>query len=118
MGYTNDVVLILNKDGQDKFKFEVSCISNPEIKEELLKLIYSPSKFMIKDMTECYIWNNINWNIKKESISWMMGIIETITSNDVLFIRTGQEWFDFEVIGEFYNNPFDISLNITINNIN
>ena len=48
----------------------------------------------------------------------MMGIIETITSNDVLFIRTGQEWFDFEVIGEFYNNPFDISLNITINNIN
>ena len=114
MSYKNDVVLVLTKDGSERFKFEMSCISNSETKKEVSKLIYSPSQYIINGICECYIWNAVNWNIEKDSISWIMDIIQVINPNDILFIRTGEEWFDFEIIGEYYNNPFNIHLDRNI----
>lgn len=62
-----------------------------------------------------YYWEVINWNSDDKSVKWFYQFLNN-HKKEVLFIRCGvTNWYDFEIIGEYFDNPFSLKLKTHIN---
>lgn len=71
--------------------------------------------YMFDSDNHYYYWEVINWNSDDKSVKWFYQFLNN-HKKEVLFIRCGvTNWYDFEIIGEYFDNPFGLKLKTHIN---
>lgn len=117
MGYYSNVGLALTKTGVD---FLQSRLASPEVSKELREevntlLDYAERHYMdAASGVEVWYWDGIKWydsNIDGfQDICFIMDTLANLEGDNYRFIRIGEEYDDTEVMGEFWENPFDFEL--------
>jgi len=112
MGYYSEVALCFNKQGYEKFQEELEKQSD-ETKNDFAELKGSA---IIKETDESilFYWDHLKWYEYFPSVGFIEAFLHTlpdgVTENDFLFLRVGEYLIDNQFSGEFWNNPFSLSL--------
>ena len=117
MGYYSDVGLALTKTGVD---FLQSRLASPEVSKELreeVNTLLDQAERHYTDASsgaEIWYWDWIKWYDSKsygfQDVCFIMDALDTLEDGNYRFIRIGEEYDDTEVMGGFWENPFDFEL--------
>lgn len=116
MGYMSEVGLCLPINLYNELNQKVIELDNEDILH-FNKTLKSATRVEKKDGYILLYWKQIKWyNEVKDYkyITFINNFIKEkaeINKDDILFIRIGTEDLDLEIIGNFYNNPFEFYLN-------
>lgn len=96
------------------YKLLISDLNNcqdEDIKFEIEALFeVFQDKYVFNSDNHCYYYKSITWKSDDKSVNWFYQFLNK-HRKEVLFIRCGDtNWYDFEIIGEYFDNPFDLKL--------
>ena len=117
MGYRSEVGLALTKTGVDVLNKK---LAGPEVSEETRKEVESLLAYAAYHYTdpesgaEVWLWDWIKWYPDHQDIALLGALMNELEDEDYRFIRIGEEYDDTEVRGGFWENPFGLELNRSI----
>ncbi len=117
MGYRSEVGLALTKTGVDVLNKK---LAGPEVSEETRKEMESLLAYAAYHYTdpesgaEAWLWDWIKWYPDYQDIALLGALMNELEDEDYRFIRIGEEYDDTEVRGGFWENPFGLELNRSI----
>ena len=117
MGYYSDVGLALTRTGVD---FLQSRLASSEVSDELRNEVNTLLAYAERHYTdtasgaEVWYWDWIKWYDSKpygfQDVCFIMDTLADLEDDNYIFIRIGEEYNDTEVMGGFFENPFDFEL--------
>lgn len=117
MGYRSEVGLVLTRAGVDVLNKK---LAGPEVSEETRKeveslLAYAAYRYTDSESgAEVWLWDWIKWYPDYQDIALLGTLMNELEDKDYRFIRIGEEYDDTEVRGGFWENPFGLELNRSI----
>lgn len=89
---------------------ELNNCTDKDIESEIKLLLEVQNTYTFNSDSHCYYYESINWKSDDKSVKWFYQFLNNY-KKEVLFIRCGDtNWYDFEIIGEYFDNPFDLKL--------
>ena len=117
MGYYSDVGLALTKTGVDFLQSRLASQEvSRELREEVNTLLDQAERHYTDAASgaEIWYWDWIKWYDSKsygfQDVCFIMDALDALEDGNYRFIRIGEEYDDTEVIGGFWENPFDFEL--------
>ena len=113
MGYYSDVALCLTKNGMDQLKTALAEAerNNPDSFAAIKILIAGePSKIDEGTGAVVFLWKGEKWYEEFAEMAFVAKLIDSLPSEDFLFIRLGEDYDDIEICGSFCGTPFNISV--------
>lgn len=102
MGYNNEIKFVLSNCAYTEMTNDSQYFMVESIVDKFNKKMLDGSVLY---------WNDNNSNITPFQIDELVNFLQnTLSSFDYLFIRKGDEWFDIQIHGEYYVNPFNLRL--------
>lgn len=117
MGYRSEVGLAMTRAGVDVLN---NKLAGPEVSEETRKEVESLLAYAAYHYTdsengaEVWLWDWIKWYPNYQDIALLGSLMNELEDKDYRFIRIGEEYDDTEVRGGFWENPFGMELNRSI----
>ena len=111
MGYYSDVALCLAKDGMDQLKIALSEAerNNPDNFTAIKMLIGGePNKIDEGSGSVVFLWEGEKWYEEFAEMAFVAKLMDSLPSEDFLFIRLGEDYDDIETRGSFCGKPFGI----------
>lgn len=109
MGYYSDVALCLTKNGMDQLKTALAEAerSNPVDFAAIKMLIGGePSKIDESTGAVVFLWKGEKWYEEFAEMAFVAKLMDSLPSEDFLFIRLGEDYDDIETRGSFCGKPF------------
>ena len=109
MGYYSDVALCLTKNGMDQLKSALVQAerNNPENFAAIKMLIAGePSKIDEGTGAVVFLWKGEKWYEEFAEMAFVAKLMDSLPSEDFLFIRLGEDYDDIETRGSFCGKPF------------
>ena len=117
MGYYSDVGLALTKTGVDFLQSRLASQEvSRELREEVNTLLDQAERHYTDAASgaEIWYWDWIKWYDSKsygfQDVCFIMDALDALEDGNYRFIRIGEEYDDTEVMGGFWENPFDFEL--------
>lgn len=117
MGYYSEVALALTKVGVSELKAKLADRTLPaKDKEETRQLLDHADRHFVDDEagSEIWYWESLKWydcdpdNFPE--VDFIEKLMEQLDPDDYRFMRVGEESHDTEERGNFWDNPFDLSV--------
>ena len=108
MGYYSDVALCLTKNGMDQLKSALVQAerNNPENFAAIKMLIAGePSKIDERTGAVVFLWKGEKWYEEFAEMAFVAKLMDSLPSEDFLFIRLGEDHDDIETRGSYRCNP-------------
>ena len=108
MGYYSDVALCLTKNGMDQLKSALVQAerNNPENFAAIKMLIAGePSKIDERTGAVVFLWKGEKWYEEFAEMAFVAKLMDSLPSEDFLFIRLGEDYDDIETRGNYRCNP-------------
>ena len=109
MGYYSDVALCLTKNGMDQLKTALAEAerSNPVDFAAIKMLIGGePSKIDESTGAVVFLWKGEKWYEEFAEMAFVAKLMDSLPSEDFLFIRLGEDYDDIETRGSYCGKPF------------
>ena len=109
MGYYSDVALCLTKNGMGQLKSALVQAerNNPENFAAIKMLIGGePSKIDEGSGSVVFLWEGEKWYEDFAEMAFVAKLMDSLPSEDFLFIRLGEDYDDIETCGSFRGKPF------------
>ena len=109
MGYYSDVALCLTKNGMDQLKTALAEAkrNNPDSFAAIKMLIGGePSKIDERTGAVVFLWKGEKWYEEFAEMAFVAKLMDSLPSEDFLFIRLGEDYDDIETRGSFCGKPF------------
>ena len=109
MGYYSDVALCLTKNGMDQLKTALTEAekNNPDNFAAIKMLIGGePSKIDESTGAVVFLWKGEKWYEEFAEMAFVAKLMDSLPSEDFLFIRLGEDYDDIETRGSFCGKPF------------
>ena len=109
MGYYSDVALCLTKNGMDQLKTALAEAerNNPDNFAAIKMLIGGePSKIDERTGAVVFLWKGEKWYEEFAEMAFVAKLMDSLPSEDFLFIRLGEDYDDIETRGSFCGKPF------------
>lgn len=114
MGYYNDVGLVLTKEQNVQLKGGILLETNAGMIDKFL----NTARHYKHSNDELYVWNSIKW-YDYPGVKYIENFIQKLIINDkqkeYFFVRVGEDLDDIEESGEYFDNSFDLHINIEVN---
>ena len=108
MGYYSDVALCLTKNGMDQLKIALAEAerNNPDSFAAIKMLIGGePSKIDEGSGSVVFLWEGEKWYEEFAEMAFVAKLMDSLPSEDFLFIRLGEDYDDIETRGNYRCNP-------------
>ena len=108
MGYYSDVAVCLTKNGMDQLKIALSEAerNNPDNFAAIKMLIGGePSKIDEGSGSAVFLWEGEKWYDEFDEIAFVTKVMDSLSDEDFLFIRLGEDYDDIETRGSYRCNP-------------
>ena len=108
MGYYSDVALCLKKNGMGQLKSALVQAerNNPENFAAIKMLIGGePSKIDEGSGSVVFLWEGEKWYEEFAEMAFVAKLMDSLPSEDFLFIRLGEDYDDIETRGSYWCNP-------------
>lgn len=117
MGYYSDVAIVLTKSGVATLNesLEDTCIPKCTL-EETKRLLENADKHFTDHTSgsENWYWQDIKWYTCDPGffpeVSFVMDILNRMDSDEYRFVRIGEDNDDTEILGFYWDDPFDLTL--------
>jgi len=106
MGYRSEVGICLNPESTQLFKAQLASLS-PKIAEQI-NLCLKYTDIHERDGTMLFYWARIQWYDAKDDVKFFQDFIDNLDPDKFLFIRIGDNYDDTELLGDYYDNPFEM----------
>ena len=116
MGYRSDVGLALKPFAVHILHKQINALDkNSEAFSVITDfLAYADKHYEHATGAEIYLWEYVKWYDEFPDVGFIENLLETLDLSDFLFIRIGEELDDIEYRGNFWDNPFDLSVSRSI----
>ena len=119
MGYYSDVVLALNENGKALLNKKIAELKEQDTEtwQAVDSLLNNYVDHKQEDPISGAIMYNfamLKWYDSFTDIGFVVDFINTLSSEDYLFIRIGEDIDDIQREGSFFDNPFNIEVISTI----
>lgn len=115
MGYYSEVVLVVTDELNSKIKNNVNDkLTNKEDQKHFNFLFNEVTQELHDNGFHLYYWSSIKWYTKYPEVQYISDILNPSESDNFNFIRIGEDFNDIEFIGDLYNTPFNVYLNINV----
>ena len=118
MGYRSDVGLALKQPAVHTLHQKLNALDKNSEAFSVVSdfLVYADKLLEDADSgAEVYLWEGIKWYEEFSDVSFIENLLAELDWKDFLFIRIGEDYDDTEVRGDFWDNPFEIRLERSIN---
>ena len=108
MGYYSDVALCLTKNGMDQLKTALSeAERNNHGNFAAIKMLIAgePSKIDERTGAVDFLWKGEKWYEEFAEMAFVAKLMDSLPSEDFLFIRLGEDYDDIETRGSYQCNP-------------
>ncbi|MTJ92332.1 MAG: hypothetical protein F8N36_05650 [Desulfovibrio sp.] len=108
MGYYSDVALCLTKKGMDQLKTDLAEVerNNPDNFAAIKMLIGGePSKIDEGSGYAVFLWEGEKWYAEFAEVAFVAKLMDSLSNEDFLFIRLGEDYNDIETRGSFRGKP-------------
>ena len=109
MGYYSDVALCLTKNGMDQLKTALAEAekNNPDNFAAIKILIGDePSRTDESTGAVVFLWKGEKWYDEFAEVAFVEAFMDSLSDEDFLFIRLGEDYDDIETRGSFCGKPF------------
>ncbi len=98
MGYRSDVALAIRASAAREI------LADPDSAQVLSEA----DKNLSDDGALLFHWEEIRWDSYDKETGALMGLLADLDYDDFLFIRLGEDDEDTEILGGWWDNPFDL----------
>ena len=108
MGYYSNVALCLTKNGMDQLKTVLAEAekNNPDNFAAIKILIGDePSRTDERTGAVVFLWEGEKWYEEFAEMAFVAKLMDSLPSEDFLFIRIGEDYDDIETRGSYQCNP-------------
>ena len=108
MGYYSDVALCLTKNGMDQLKTALAEAekNNPDNFAAIKMLIGGePNKIDEGSGSVVFLWEGEKWYEEFAEMAFVAKLMDSLPSEDFLFIRVGEDYDDIGTRGSYQGNP-------------
>ena len=108
MGYYSDVALCLTKNGMDQLKTALSeAERNNHGNFAAIKMLIGgePRKIDEDSGFAVFLWEGEKWYEEFAEMAFVAKLMDSLPSEDFLFIRLGEDYDDIETRGSFRGKP-------------
>lgn len=120
MGYYSDVAVAFTEEGYGQFKKQFTELlnvhrenTNKDYLEEFVNKVNNPVH-VAEDKSVLLSFKNYKWYEYDPKdypeIYSFQNAINNLDDEDFLFIRIGEETDDNEILGNYYDNPFELGI--------
>lgn len=109
MGYYSDVALCLTKNGMEQLKTALSeAERNNHRNFAAIKMLIGgePSKTDEGSGSAVFLWEGEKWYAEFDEVAFVEAFMDSLPSENFLFIRLGEDYDDIETCGSFRGKPF------------
>ena len=109
MGYYSDVALCLTKNGMDQLKIALAEAERdkPDSFAAIKILIGDePSRTDESTGAVVFLWKGEKWYEEFAEMAFVAKLMDSLPSEDFLFIRLGEDYDDIETRGSYCGKPF------------
>ena len=120
MGYRSDVGLALSKSGALRLQEKLNALDKTsESYIQATNLLEYAHKHQKHDESgaELFLWDYLKWYEHYPDVHFMEALMNELESDDFLFLRIGEDMNDNEERGNFWDNPFELTILRTITSI-
>lgn len=112
MGYCSDVSFVLTGKATEKMKEEISKVKELEIAEKIKEFVYNQISHSADEESGCEMWEwtCIKWNDYFSEVEFINNFLNTLDEDEYYFLRLGENNEDYEIRGDFLDNPFKIDI--------
>jgi len=115
MGYYSNVGLCLDQSASKKLQKAVLAITDTSLRQSVQDL-FDCATFYIERGDILYRWEDIKWY--DEESGWpvstdnqfVMDFLKSLNKYSFHFIRVGEDYEDYQVVGEYQRNRFSFCL--------
>lgn len=115
MGYRSEVAFVLSNKASNLLIEKLDTLSKEEKKDVQSLLEHFDEHHVHESGAELYYWTWIKWYPEYIAVSVIEDFLRSLEEEDFYFIRLGEELGDIEQFGYFYDNPFELHVNCSIN---
>lgn len=115
MGYYSEAVLAFTAKGAETMRSMID--------EQQLGMALRTRNFLeeanthsidSKSFAEFFHWDSVKWYQMFEEIACINSVMEELDDEDFLFIRIGEDFEDIEILGRYWENPFNLDVVRTV----
>ncbi|WP_297894414.1 hypothetical protein [uncultured Desulfovibrio sp.] len=113
MGYYSNVALCLTKNGMNQLKTALAeAEKNSPGNFAAIKMLIGgePSKIDEGSGSVVFLWEGEKWYDEFDEIAFVTKVMDSLSDEDFLFIRLGEDYDDITIRGNFCDTPFNISV--------
>lgn len=117
MGYYSDVALTLTKKGLKELQESLDAANiTQKTKDEVKELFKYSQKHSLDSSSgsKMWYWDSIKWyDYEPEyfpEVDFISSFLNSLDSEEYLFLRIGEDLDDIETLGEYWDNPFDLGI--------
>ncbi len=108
----SDITIFLSSLGLTKFNNKLAEAQRKLTKPELVAIQEMLEENVSSQTGQGYgghlfYWPRTAWDKRHPLVSLMESVLEDLDTVDYSFLRIGEDESDFEIRGDYYNNPFD-----------
>lgn len=114
MGYYSEVALVFTAKGAETMRSMIDeqqlgmALRTRNFLEEAMYTVDSESR------AEFFHWDSVKWYLMFEEIACINSVMEELDDEDFLFIRIGEDFEDIEILGRYWENPFNLDVVRTV----
>ena len=109
MGYTSRVGICMTKEYAELLHNNIQKVEH-SLREILLDLLSDADVLKDDDGCQSWYWDCYKWYSDDPDIAFLESYLESIDWNQFLFLRIGEDLDDVDCMGNFWDNPFGMSL--------
>lgn len=115
MGYYSEAALVFTAKGAETMR---SMIDEQQLGMALRTRNFLEEANMhsidSKSRAEFFHWDSVKWYQMFEEIACINSVMEELDDEDFLFIRIGEDFEDIEILGRYWENPFNLDVVRTV----
>ncbi len=108
----SDITVFLSSFGLTKFNNKLAVAQKELTKQELVA-VHEMLEENVSNQTgqgyggHLFYWTRTAWDVRHPLVFLMESVLAELENAEFSFMRIGEDENDFEVRGDYYNNPFD-----------
>lgn len=115
MGYYSEVALALTRKGVEILDENLNNSATPEkTRKETRDLLTHADRHFEANGSEIWYWKFIKWYIDEPEyfpeVDFIIGTLAKMKEHDYRFMRIGENYDDTEIMGDYCDDPFDLTL--------
>lgn len=118
MDYRSDVGICLSKSAYDLFQKSLTNIKDNTLKKLVNYLLSLVIKISRNNSGILFYWKSIKWSDLNPECVWVDDFLNTLNDDEFLKIIIGEDYNDIEIRGNYWNNPFNMSIERRITFLN